>query len=263
MPLAERRRAVAVVAQDPGQRRAVPRQDRASSRGTRPRARRSSRTRPRGCSAPSAAKPESASTARSRGSGCSAGLARPCGCSSGLDRAAEGAGVAESRVVDQDQQHVGCAFRRRRMRDQVPVRLRPVERLADTPANASRRIGRLLRSSSLIVSVSFGVAAAGCARLGTSNGRVYGSPRALPVIVDRQHGSCLIPRGWSCGIGVRRAATLWRSMDRGGAVGYVELAVDRPDVGLEGVDRDVELGGHLAVGHAQRQHAQAPRARGR
>jgi len=35
-------------------------------------------------------------------------------------------------------------------------------------------------------------------------------------------------------------------MDGTRSVRHVELSVDGPDVRLEGVDRDVELGGHLA-----------------
>ena len=44
-----------------------------------------------------------------------------------LDRAAEGARVAEPGVVDQDEQDVGRPFGRRRVPDQVPIRLRAVE----------------------------------------------------------------------------------------------------------------------------------------
>ena len=64
VPLAERRRAVAVVPEDPGQRPRSPVGGWRSSPGTHPRTRRSSRTPPRGCSARSAMPPASESTAR-------------------------------------------------------------------------------------------------------------------------------------------------------------------------------------------------------
>ena len=64
VPLPERGRAVAVVPQDPRQRRAAPAAGSRSSPGTRPRTRRSIRTRPRGCSARSTVPRASASTAR-------------------------------------------------------------------------------------------------------------------------------------------------------------------------------------------------------
>src|SRR5918993_644392 len=44
--------------------------------------------------------------------------------------------------------------------------------------------------------------------------------------------------------------------DRRRPVGHVELAVDGTHVGLEGVDRDVELRGHLPVRQAEREHPQ-------
>ena len=44
-----------------------------------------------------------------------------------VDRSAEGARVAEPRVVDEDQQHVRGALRRHRVADEVPVRLRPIQ----------------------------------------------------------------------------------------------------------------------------------------
>ena len=50
-----------------------------------------------------------------------------------LDRAAERARVPEAGVVDEHQQHVRRALGRRRVADQVPVGLRPVERPVDHP----------------------------------------------------------------------------------------------------------------------------------
>ena len=46
-----------------------------------------------------------------------------------LDRAAERARIPEPGVVDEDEQHVRCALRRRDLRGLVPVRLRALERL--------------------------------------------------------------------------------------------------------------------------------------
>ena len=82
VPLPERGGAVAVVAQDPRQRRTVSAAASRCSRGSRWRTRRPSRSRPRGCCGRSAAPPGSGSTARSHGTGCSAGRPRRAGCSS-------------------------------------------------------------------------------------------------------------------------------------------------------------------------------------
>ena len=46
----------------------------------------------------------------------------------GVDRAAERAWVAEARIVDEDQQDVGCAIRCLDVADRLPVRARAVER---------------------------------------------------------------------------------------------------------------------------------------
>src|SRR5450631_1951406 len=46
----------------------------------------------------------------------------------GLDRAAEGARVPKTGVVDQDQQHIRRALWRRWMADEIPVRLRSLQR---------------------------------------------------------------------------------------------------------------------------------------
>ena len=131
VPLAERRGAVAVVPQDPGQRRAVPREggrvagepagelaDRAEpDRVVVPpgQQRRPRRRAQRGDVEPVVAQ---------------AALGHPRVVRR-LDRPAERARVAEPGVVDQHQQHVRGPVRRRRVADQVPVGLGPVERPVD------------------------------------------------------------------------------------------------------------------------------------
>ena len=128
VPLPDRRRAVAVVPQDPRQRRAVPRQQRGVARepsrelADRPEAdrvvvppgqqRRAGGGAQRRDVEPVVAQPSLRDTCVVRR----------------LDRAAEGARVPEPGVVDEDQQDVRCAFRCGRMRDEVPIRLRSVER---------------------------------------------------------------------------------------------------------------------------------------
>ena len=131
VPLAERGRAVTVVAKDPGQRRAVSGQDRGVAReptrelADRPEAdrvvvatgqqRRTRRRAQRGDVEPVVAHSPFGDARVVRG----------------LDRTAERARVPETGVVDEDQQDVRRTFRRGRMPDEVPVGLRPVERPVD------------------------------------------------------------------------------------------------------------------------------------
>ena len=131
VPLAERTRAVAVVSEDPRQRRAVAGQDRRV-------ARKSSgelTDRPETNRVVVAARQE-----RRPGRGTQCGhveavvaqaALRHAGVVRGLDRPSEGAGVAEAGIVDQHQQDVGCAGGWRRLGDEAPVGLGTVERLAD------------------------------------------------------------------------------------------------------------------------------------
>ena len=67
-----------------------------------------------------------------------------------LDRAPERARVAEPGVVDENEQDVRRAPRGRGVTDEIPIGLRPVERSATVPEKVGRRIGRWLRSTSLI-----------------------------------------------------------------------------------------------------------------
>ena len=123
MPLPVRGGAVAVVAQDARQRRAVPRQGRRVA--GEPAGELTDRAEPDGVVV---------ATRQQRGAGRRAegrhvepvvleSLIRHARVIRCLDRAPERARVAEAGVVDQDEQDVGCALRRHRMSDQVPVRL--------------------------------------------------------------------------------------------------------------------------------------------
>ena len=131
VPLAERRRAVAVVPQDPRQRRAVPWQRRRVARE--PAGELADRAEADAVVVPSGEQRRPRRRAQRRD--VEPVVAHPAlgdpGVVRRLDRSAEGARVAEPGVVDEDQQHVRCAVRRRRVADEVPVRLRPVERPVD------------------------------------------------------------------------------------------------------------------------------------
>ena len=128
VPLAERGRAVAVVAQDPWQRRAVPRKDRGVA--GEPAGELTDRAEPHGVVVP-------AGEQRGPRRGAQRGHVEPVVAQPALghprvvrrlDRAAEGAGVAEPGVVDEHQQHVRRPVRRGGVPDQVPVGLRTVQR---------------------------------------------------------------------------------------------------------------------------------------
>ena len=168
VPLAERRRAVAVVPEDPGQRRAVPWQGGAVARE--PTRELADRAEPHGVVVPPGQQCRPRRRAQRRDvepvvAQAALGHPRVVGR---LDRPAEGARVAEPRVVDEHQQHVGGPVRRPRMLDQVPVGLgageSPVddsrERLAPDREPAAIGFTHRLRLPC--------VATAGCARLGTS-----------------------------------------------------------------------------------------------
>ena len=123
VPLAERRRAVAVVPEDPGQRRAVPWEGGAvAGEPTRELA---DRAEPHRVVVPPGQQRRPRRRAQRRDvepvvAQAALGHPRVVGC---LDRPAEGARVAEPRVVDEHQQHVGGPVRRPRVLDQVPVGL--------------------------------------------------------------------------------------------------------------------------------------------
>ena len=68
-----------------------------------------------------------------------------------VDRAPEGPGVAEAGIVDQDHQDVRCPIGSIDVADQIPVRLRAVECPVGHAGNGCRRIGSLLRSGWLII----------------------------------------------------------------------------------------------------------------
>ena len=151
VPLAERRRAVAVVPKDPGQWGAVPWQDCGIAWEA-------------ACELADRAEPDCVVVPPGEQRGARGGaqgrhvepvvlhaLLGDPRVVRRLDRSAERAGVPEAGVIDQDQQHVGRTLRRRGMPDQVPVRLRAVERPVRAPAKASRRIGRLVRSGIIVV----------------------------------------------------------------------------------------------------------------
>ena len=128
MPLAERSRAVPVVPKDPWQRCAVPRKDGGIARE--PARELTDRAEPHRVIVP---------TGEERGTRRGAErrhvepvvaqptLGHPCVVRR-LDGAPEGAGVAEPGVVDQHEEDVRRPVRRGGVPDQVPVRLRPVER---------------------------------------------------------------------------------------------------------------------------------------
>ena len=168
VPLADRRGAVAVVPEDPGQGRAVPWEGGAvAGEPTRELADRPESHR---VVVPPAQQRRPRRRAQRRDveavvAQAALGHPRVVGCP---DRPAEGARVAEPRVVDEHQQHVGGTVRRPRVLDQVPVRLgageRPVddscERLAPDREPAAIGFTHRLRLPR--------VATAACARLGTS-----------------------------------------------------------------------------------------------
>ena len=154
VPLAEGGRVVAVVAQDPRQRRAIAGQrggvarvaagelaDRAEADGMAVAAGEQGRPRRR------------ADGRHVEAVVADAALGHP-GVVRCLDRAAERARVAEAGVVDEHEQDVRRAIGRRRMPDQVPVRLRSGERPVDDPANGGRRMGRWLRSTTGMTAIS-------------------------------------------------------------------------------------------------------------
>ena len=131
MPLAERGGAVAVVPQDPRQRRTVPRQGRGIARE--PAGELADRAEPDGVVVPPRQQRRPRRRAQRRDVEpvvAQATLGQTCVVRR-LDRSAERARVAEARVVDQHQQHVGSPIRRPRVPDQVPVGLGAGERLVD------------------------------------------------------------------------------------------------------------------------------------
>ncbi len=128
MPLAERRGRITVVSKNPRQRRTVARQDRRVSRE--PTRELTDRSETDSVVVPAGQERGACRRAERRHVEpvvleASVRHARVVRC---LDRAPERARVPESCVVDQHEQHVGRTFRRRRMPNQVPIRLRPVER---------------------------------------------------------------------------------------------------------------------------------------
>ena len=128
MPLPERRGRITVVSKDPRQRRTVARQDRRVSRE--PARELTDRSETDGVAVPAGEERGACRRAERRHVEpvvleASVRHARVIRC---LDRATERAWVPESCVVDQHEQHIGCTLRRRRVPDQVPIRLRPVER---------------------------------------------------------------------------------------------------------------------------------------
>ncbi len=134
VPLPERGRAVPVVLQDPGQRCAIPRQGRRVARE--PAGELTDRAEPHGVVV---------ATRQQRGAGRGAkgghveavvpqALLGHAGVVRCVDRSAEGTGVPEAGVVDQDQQDVRRPLWRGGVPDQVPVGLRTVER----PVRGSR-----------------------------------------------------------------------------------------------------------------------------
>ena len=123
MPLAERRGAVAVVAQDPRQRRAVAGQDRRVARV----AAGELTDRAEADGVVVAARQQGRSRRRAQRGDVEPVVAQPALGQAGvvrrLDRSTERAGVAEAGVVDEHQQHVRRAGWRFGAADQVPVRL--------------------------------------------------------------------------------------------------------------------------------------------
>ncbi len=131
VPLAERRRVVAVIAQDARQRRAIPRE-----RGGVPRiAARELAHRPETDGVTVATGQQRGPRRRADGRHVEPVVAHAAvghpGVVGGLDRAAECARVSEARVVDEHEQDVRRTVRGRRMTDEVPVGLRAGERPVD------------------------------------------------------------------------------------------------------------------------------------
>ena len=133
VPLPEGGGAVAVLLQDPGQRRAVAGQRRRVARET-------PGELAHGAEAHGVAVASRQQRGARRRAEC--GDVEPvvahatlgdAGVVRRVDRTAERARVPEAGVVDEHQEHVGRALGRRRMTDEVPVGLRSVERLVDHP----------------------------------------------------------------------------------------------------------------------------------
>ena len=127
VPLAEGRGAVPVVLEDPRQRRAVAWKGRGIA--GEPTGELADRTEPDGVVVPPSQQRRPRWRAERRDmepvvAQPALGHARVVGR---LDRPAEGARVAVARIVDEDQQHVRRPLGRRRMPDEVPVRLGTVE----------------------------------------------------------------------------------------------------------------------------------------
>ena len=197
VPLADRRRAVAVVPEDPGQGRAVPRE--VGGIAGEPTRELADRAEPHRVVVPPGQQCRPRRRAQ-RGdveavvAQATLGQPRVVGR---LDRSAERARVAEPRIVDEHQQHVGGPVRRPRVLDQVPVGLGAGESLVDdsrerlAPDREPAAIGLTHRVRLPRVARS-GVpdtAHVHCPKQATA--------RALPPIVGRDQGCRLIPSGRS------------------------------------------------------------------
>ncbi len=202
VPLAERRRAVAVVPEDPGQGRAVPRQGGGVAReparelADRPEPHRVVVPPGQQCRPRRGAERRDVETVVAKTAVGHPRVVR------GLDRPAEGARVAEPGVVDEHQQHVGGPRRRPRVLDQVPVRLGAGESPVDDsrePLSPDREPAAIGVTHRLRLPR---VATAGCPRLAHVHGRKHATTRAatrraLPLIVNRGDARSLIPSGRS------------------------------------------------------------------